>query len=60
MSIDYKALLEKYMRHVVDVEGVDYVDCVNERWSGSDVKFSDEEAAELQRLSDSIKADDAR
>jgi hypothetical protein len=60
MAIDYQILLEKYIRHIVDVEGVDYVGCVNEKWSGSEVKFSDEEAAELHRLSDSIKADDAR
>jgi hypothetical protein len=60
MAVDYQVLLEKYMRHVVGVESVDYVDCVNERYSGSTVKFSGEEAAELQRLSDSIKADGAR
>lgn len=53
MSIDYKALLEKYMRHVVDMEGFDYVESANSDRK-SEVEFTDDELAELTRLSDEI------
>ena len=53
MTIDYKALLEKYMRHVHQCEGIDFTDRLNERMS-SEVRFSDDEAAALTELSNQI------
>jgi hypothetical protein len=43
-DIDYEALLEKYIEHVGECEGVTFVDYP------SDVQFTDEERAELRRL----------
>lgn len=44
-QVDYHALLMKYIQHVVDCEGISFL----EEWQRSKY-FSDEEWAELQRL----------
>lgn len=46
--IDYRELLKKYMRHVVESEGIDFVDHINQ-YSDS-VKFSNKEEAELRKI----------
>jgi hypothetical protein len=49
--MDYEELLKKYMEHVGDCEGTTYVDNLNDSWR-SDVKFTEEEVAELERIRD--------
>ena len=46
------SLLKKYMAHVIDCEGIDYVDSVG--YPPSDQEFTDEEQQLLQRLSEEI------
>ena len=48
--MDYKALLMKYMQHVVSCESIDYVDHIGSYCT--DVEFTDEEKAELERISE--------
>jgi hypothetical protein len=48
---DYKALLEKYMRHVAQCEGIDFTDRLNDRSSGTVVKFTPEEVQALEAVS---------
>ena len=48
--MDYKALLHKYMRHVVILGGVTFVG-----WSDGE-DFSEAEDAELRRLADDLVA----
>lgn len=48
--MDYEELLKKYMQHVRDCESIDYVDRIGD--CGSDVDFTDDEKAELERLSE--------
>lgn len=49
--MDYAELLKKYMEHVRSCESIDYVDRVN--WAMySDVEFTEEEKAELERISE--------
>lgn len=48
--MDYEALLKKYMQHVCDCEGIDFVVRIGDRHS--DVEFTDEEKAELERISE--------
>lgn len=43
-------LLSRYMLHVLQCEGTDFIDRLNEAMS-SDVEFSADEVAELRRLS---------
>jgi len=45
-------LLEKYMAHVIDCEGIDYVSYIGGHMS--DQKFTSDEKAFLQKLSDNI------
>lgn len=45
--MDYKELLEKYMKHVRDCEGTDFTDRLNVISSGTEVHFSSEEAIAL-------------
>ena len=48
---DYRDLLIRYIRHVMDCEGSDFIeDHVSESgtmWPGTEVKFTKEEAAAL-------------
>ncbi len=53
MEIDFKLLLEKYIQHVKESEGVDFI---NSGGSCSDVKFTPEENDILYSLS--IKVED--
>jgi hypothetical protein len=46
-------LLKKYMKHVLDCEGVDFVYRIGEH--PSKVKFSEEEAELLRKLSNEIE-----
>ena len=48
--IDYKSLLKKYIKHVSDCEGIDFIDRINEH-QFSDVKFSDDESEKLKEFS---------
>ena len=51
--INYETLLKKYMAHVVDVEGSDFLYAVKtdmEEVGYSEQAFTKEEIAELQRL----------
>lgn len=49
--IDYRELLRKYLEHVAGCEGIGFTYLLNETCSGSSVEFTDEEVAELQRMS---------
>lgn len=46
--MDYKELLAKYMAHVVDCEGVTFVDHIHQYSDGA--KFTAEEIAALERI----------
>lgn len=46
--IDHAALLRKYVKHVTDCEGANYVDHIGDPLS--EVEFTPEEAAELRRI----------
>ena len=48
-------LLAKYILHVRQCEGIDFLDRLNDH-TGSDVAFTDEEVRELERLA--ARADD--
>lgn len=48
--MDYKLLLQKYINHVRQSEGIDFIDRLNNRMD-SDVEFISEEVVELQNLS---------
>jgi len=50
--MDYRELLKKYMRHVVQSEGIDFTDRLHE-FSDS-VQFNEEEAAELKAISEEL------
>ena len=47
-NIDYKTLLEKYVDHVKECEGVDFILFGQDK---SDIDFSKEEWDELKRIS---------
>lgn len=51
--IDHKTLLEKYMRHVAQCEGIDFTDRLNERPT-SDVEFDVNEIEALKEISKAI------
>lgn len=53
MTIDYKLLLEKYVRYIGECEGVDFVSGINDR-DISKVEFSAEEEAEMIAVSDRV------
>lgn len=48
--MDYKELLRKYMDHVLQCEGIDFTDRLNEGLE-SEIVFSDDEVEELKKLS---------
>lgn len=48
--MDYKLLLEKYMKHITQEEGIDFTDRLNDPLSSA-VGFSVEEVAELRKIS---------
>lgn len=47
--MEYKELLRKYMAHVLEREGCDYLDQIH--WNRDSVTFTEEEIAELERVS---------
>ncbi len=51
--MDYRALLTKYINHVVDCEGVDFI----EYGCPFTPEFSAEEWAELEALSQEVKVE---
>lgn len=55
-QIDYKELLIKYIGHIVDHEGTDYIDEYKFDGPGCAVQFSEEEKAELKQLAVELKA----
>lgn len=48
--MQYEDLLAKYIKHVVDCEGTDFIHRLN-GGQGADVSFTDDEVRALQRLS---------
>lgn len=53
--MDFKELLSKYMNHVLQYEGTDFMDTVNGGCL-SDVVFTPEEVEELERIQDDIRS----
>lgn len=53
--IDYKALLNKYMAHILDCEGWDFLQDINHHHST--VSFTAEEIRELQNISKGVQND---
>ncbi|MHA6234276.1 hypothetical protein [Pseudomonas fluorescens group sp. PF-69] len=53
--MQYEDLLAKYIKHVMDCEGTDFINRLNGS-QGEEVVFTDEEVRELQRLA--ARADD--
>lgn len=51
IPIHYQTLLEKFLHHVKDCEGTDFIDWLNSY--RSDVKFTTEEIAELNKIAKS-------
>lgn len=49
----YEELLKKYMRHVMDCEGISFVDHIGSHYS--DVQFTDEEKVALERAEDEVR-----
>ena len=52
MKVDYHKLLKKYMAHVIDMEGWDFIENLGD--AKSDQVFTGEEAKVLQKMSDDI------
>jgi hypothetical protein len=50
MDIDYKDLLNRYIKHVEHCEGIDYVSHINH--SCSDITFKDNEKELLESFSE--------
>ena len=50
--MDYKALLEKYIEYLVDIEGSDFIK--NDKLHLSDIKFTTEEWGILEQMSFNI------
>ena len=48
MKMDHRSLLVRYIRHVTECEGTNYICRIGER--NQDLKFTDEEVAELKAL----------
>ncbi len=48
--IDYKELLEKYIKHVRYCEGVDFIDSYDFMMTTKDVDFTDDEILALEIL----------
>lgn len=49
MTIDYQALLKKYMLHVSECEGWSFVENIDDH-TRSSVEFTDEEKAVLEKM----------
>lgn len=49
--MNYQELLKKYIAYIVQCEGIDYIDPIEYRYQ-SEVKFSDEEWSELEKLAE--------
>ncbi len=56
--MDYKALLEKYIEYLKDVEGSDFIE--DDKLHLTDVRFETEEWAELEQLSLNVFMKNAR
>lgn len=52
--MDFEELLKKYMKHVVDCEGTDFLFCTNSG-GACEVEFSLEELEALEKLSDGLQ-----
>lgn len=52
--MDYEALLRKYVQHVGEYEGSTFIAWLN--CHHCDVKFTKEEVAELERISEELHA----
>lgn len=52
--MDYKKLLEKYVMHIDNIEGSDYIRFGTV--SQSNAKFTPEEKAELERIANELNA----
>ena len=50
--VDHKQLLSKYIKHVVECEGVSFLRGIDRSGCGNEVVFTDEEWEELVRLDD--------
>lgn len=50
--VDHQKLLKKYLHHVQNCEGCDYVDTYQRHIS--DAEFTDEEWAELKKISGEV------
>jgi hypothetical protein len=48
--MDYRALLAKYIQHVIDYEGISFIERLG--YHQSAVSFTEEELAELRALRD--------
>lgn len=46
----HEELLRKYIEHVKQCEGIDFIDRIDDGWGESDVQFTAEEVNELNRL----------
>lgn len=57
MEIDYRTLLKRYMRHVLDTEGVTFVDQVhgNGVSMAGDVEFTEKEMRCLRDIQDEVE-----
>lgn len=55
---DYKALLEKYIEYLVDIEGSDFIK--NDKLHLSDIKFTTEEWGILEQMSFNIFVKNSR
>lgn len=47
----FRELLRKYMAHVTQVEGIDYLGHIGDPWEQSNIPFTKEELAELIKIS---------
>ena len=56
--MDYKRLLQKYVHHVGDAEGCDYItDCGGLDNPASDAKFTTKEATALKQIAADVERD---
>lgn len=53
--MNYRNLLKRYMQHVLSCESIDYTDRLNDEMD-SEVKFPEEEVAELRKISGELQA----
>jgi len=56
MSNDFfRELLKKYMAHVTQVEGVNYLGHIGDPWEQSNIPFTEGELVELRKISREAK-----